>query len=162
MTSERNDRTRKSVKDMSDGPEFEISEASADLCFSEQIPPLKAKSLLAKKIKNGRFYYLVTWEGEDEATWVRDEVLTCDELIKGYHVETRSAKPKPSSVDFLDMVDRNGKIYYDISLDDVKKTISSVEARINWPVELLKFLEQSFLRKSANADASESSVTSQI
>jgi hypothetical protein len=123
--------------------EWEISKESADLCSSEQAQGRRPESILAKKIKNGQFYYLVKWDSLEETTWVKDESLTCYDLIDRYHAERGVIDSKPRSVQFVDAVAQDGAVFYQIAAGKGTKTISAAEARVNWPVELAAFLEAS-------------------
>lgn len=113
-------------------------------------PEFEVEPILNHKVSEEKIHCFIKWKNypEDQAAWESESKLSCHDIIANYikRIEAKFAdanRPGPSRVKFLNAIGHEEKeiSYLVLYSDGTKHGLSSTEAKVNWPNELLELLE---------------------
>ena len=114
---------------------------------SEDNVEYEVESILDTRMQQGKRVFLIKWKGysETDATWEAQETLECHKIIDDFIKQKVEQDPPLEKLRITDAIVKDGEIQYVGKYQSGKKvTMSSLEARNNYPKELLRFVESRF------------------
>ncbi|OHT08518.1 hypothetical protein TRFO_22940 [Tritrichomonas foetus] len=112
----------------------------------------EVEKIIDHKMIDGKIFFKIRWKGytENEDTWEKNDDLKCieviDEYMKAQSQNLAQIKKDRMVQNIIQTIlygtERNNKITYRVQyIDGREADLSSVELRVNYPRDLLKFLE---------------------
>lgn len=115
----------------------------------------EVEKIVDRRISQKKVEYLIRWKGYTSSadTWeTLENLIACDECINNYlsqeseNIKKRNKeereKSRVTSVQFGIINEASEISYHVITSDGKEKDLTSKEMRMNYPFELLKFLEK--------------------
>jgi hypothetical protein len=126
--------------------ETALAESSSDASSDSQ--EYEVEAVRGHKVEDGVVKYYLKWKGygEEDNTWESESKLECHDILAKYirGIE-KGFETAPATVKFIGAIAHEDGLMYHIQLPDgSKREISGREAKANWPVELIDFLESAY------------------
>lgn len=111
---------------------------------SEDNIEYEVEYILDTDIHQGKRVFRIKWKGypESDATWELQETLECHQIIDNFIREKVKRDPPPEKIKITEAIIKNGEVEYIGKCQNGKRvTMSSLEAKNNYPKELIRFIE---------------------